>query len=145
MDELTEQEEEAWCAEQREEVAAYLASQDGLTHGEIGAWPAWHVAPYVSIWAIESVVRPGAVGWWAIRGDLPGDYCSSTDRGHPRLALRHFADSWRREVDETADGAETIGRTGLPAHLAPLLQARAELLAKWADDDALWPDEIYGS
>jgi len=109
MSEISEQEEEAWCAERRDLVAKYLASQPGLEHGEIGEWPAWHVAPYVSIWAIESLANPGSVGWWAISGDLPGDYCSAAGRRHPRLALRHFAQSWREQLALAARGAETIG------------------------------------
>lgn len=106
---------------------------------------AWYVAPYVSIWAVESVAHPGSVGWWAISGDLPGDYCSADGRRHPRLALRHFAESWREALAQTAPGAETIGELGLPVELADLLEHRAELPAQWADDDAFWPEEIYGS
>src|SRR6266446_5228772 len=45
--------EERWCNEQRVNVTNYLSSQK-VKHGRIGDWPAWHVAPYVSIWAIES-------------------------------------------------------------------------------------------
>ena len=47
--------EERWCGEQRSRVADYLRSQ-GVDYGRIGQWPAWHLAPYVSIWAIESRV-----------------------------------------------------------------------------------------
>jgi hypothetical protein len=61
--------EQRWCAERRAEVAAYLAGE-GVTLGTIGEWPAWHVAPYVSVWAIGSLKAPGAVGWWVICGDL---------------------------------------------------------------------------
>lgn len=43
--------EEQWCAERRAQITSYLQSQ-GLDHGRVGEWPAWHVAPYVSIWAI---------------------------------------------------------------------------------------------
>lgn len=62
--------DEAWCADQRQVVADYLSSQN-VTHGRIGEWPAWHVAPYVSMWAIESLSRPNDIGWWVICGDLP--------------------------------------------------------------------------
>jgi len=145
MSEISEQEEEAWCAEQRGVVANYLARQSGLEHGEIGEWPAWHVAPHVAIWSVESVANPGWVGWWAISGDLPGDYCSADGRRHPRLALRHFAQSWREALARTPEGAETIGETGLPFELAAILEHRAELLSAWAEDDEFWPDDIYGS
>lgn len=64
--------EEHWCKAQRLQVIEYLSSQS-LLHGEVGEWPAWDVYPYVSIWAVESIKRPGFVGWWAIAGDLPTD------------------------------------------------------------------------
>ena len=50
--------EESWCSHQRAQVAAYLANEK-LAHGEIGEWPAWHIAPIVAVWAIESKKRPG--------------------------------------------------------------------------------------
>ncbi len=53
--------EERWCSDQRRLVDDYLRSQ-GVEHGQIGEWPAWHIAPYVSIWAVESRVRPGSIG-----------------------------------------------------------------------------------
>jgi hypothetical protein len=68
--------EEKWCAECRRQVRRYLAGES-VQHGRIGSWPAWHVAPYVSVWAIESRARPGCVGWWAICGDVPTDYESA--------------------------------------------------------------------
>jgi len=61
--------EKRWCAERRAAVADYLKKQ-GVDHGEIGEWPAWHFAPYVSIWAIESKKRPSRLGWWVICGML---------------------------------------------------------------------------
>jgi hypothetical protein len=70
--------EERWCEQQRVAVNEYLQSQ-GVKHGRVGDWPAWHVAPYVSIWAIESVNRPEWIGWWVICGDLPTDYISASD------------------------------------------------------------------
>ena len=86
--------EARWCAERRQEVTEYLSSQ-GLHHGEVGVWPAWHIIPYVSIWAIESLVVPGDVRWWTICGDLPTDYLSAATLKHPRKAILAFADTWR--------------------------------------------------
>jgi len=137
-DEISEAEEEAWVLERRAEVATYLARQ-GLRHGEIGEWPAWHVAPYVSIWAVESLARPGWVGWWAISGDLPTDYCSCEEPRHPRTAARTFAATWRAAADDVRpDG--TLGETELPASLAEMLRSRADILDDWAKDDENWPD-----
>jgi hypothetical protein len=140
-EELTPEEEEAWCAEQRAEVTAYLARQTGLTHGAIGEWPAGYLAPYLSIWAVESLRAPGEVGWWAISGDLPTDYCSSAEAPDPRTALRHFAQSWTAALSEMKSEDTTIGETGLPAELADLLRSRAEFLLDWANDDEAWEED----
>ena len=121
-----------WCAGCRQQVLEYLRDQ-GLAHGAIGDWPAWHIAPYVSIWALESVKAPGRIGWWAICGDLPTDYCSADGRRHPRLAMRTFAHQWR-------DSAATLrlGDRPIEPSLAELLAARADVLSEWAADDGLW-------
>jgi hypothetical protein len=136
---VPEAEEEIWCAERRVEVAQYLIEQ-GLDHGTIGDRPAWHVAPYVSLWAIESLKSPGWVGWWAICGDLPTDYCSSENCRHPRLAVRTIAENWRLAVKSHKPGDVVLKPTDLPASLAPLLAERSKLLLAWARDDDLWPD-----
>ena len=70
---MTDADEERWCERERERVIAYLKHQR-LYHGAVGEWPAWSVHPHVAVWAVESVVRPGWVGWWVISGDLPTDY-----------------------------------------------------------------------
>jgi hypothetical protein len=139
--------EERWCDAQRAIVGDYLRSQQ-VEHGRIGDWPAWHVAPYVSIWAIESVARPEWIGWWVICGDLPTDYISSADvrpPQHPRKALRVIAEQWLKYVEAWNDGRECEGFriAGADSHkeLAPLLETRAKLLTKWADDDSLWREE----
>src|SRR5258708_1199315 len=82
-----------WGGERRKEVRGFLAGES-VRHGRIGSWPAWHVEPYVSVWAVESLARPGWVGWWVICGDLPTDYVSSARIKHPRTALRAFAKRW---------------------------------------------------
>ena len=139
--------EERWCKEQRAVVADYLHSQE-VKHGRVGDWPAWHVAPYVSIWAIESVARPGWIGWWAISGDLPTDYISSADvkpPQHPRKAIRVIAERWLKQAKAWNEGRdyEGIRIAGSHSHreLAPLLETRAKLLIDWADDDSLWEEE----
>lgn len=133
-----------WCADRRAEVGRYLAGED-VDHGRIGEWPAWHVAPHVSVWAIESKVKPGWVGWWVICGDLPTDYVSAGKIKHPRQALQTIADRWRRHCQSVRSGAQTsemsigIGE-GTPSDLVPLLEARATMLASWAQDDSIWED-----
>lgn len=138
--------EEAWCAATRGRVAAYLANER-VAHGEIGAWPAWHVVPYVSVWAVESVARPGWVGWWVLCGDLPTDYVSAEGIGHPREALRVIARRWQAYCADVRAGSipsgfEIRAVTESPAELLPLLESRAQTLAEWAADDAIWSDEF---
>ena len=134
--------EQRWCADRRAEVEGYLA-REAVEHGRIGEWPAWHVAPYVSVWAIESKGKPGWIGWWVICGDLPTDYVSAGKSKHPRGALQAIADRWRRHCEAVRSGGATSefsigGAESTPADLLPLLEARATMLASWAQDDSIW-------
>ena len=136
--------EEAWCEARREEITEYLKKQQ-LDHGRIGEWPTWHVPPVVSVWAIESRTTPGAVGWWAICGDLPTDYLSAHDARDPREAVRAFAARWRTMAEAMREGRDSpntsIGSTPEERRsLAPLLASRAQLLAEWGDRDDVWED-----
>jgi hypothetical protein len=135
--------EEEWCNECRAQVADYLNRQ-GVTHGRIAEWPAWHIAPYVSIWAIESAKRPEWVGWWVLYGDLPTDYVTSKNIKHPREAMHAIAKRWL-EVSEYMIRGEKhpsvrIGTQESWLELGPLLKSRAELLLEWAKDETLWDD-----
>lgn len=136
--------EERWCGECRRTVSEYLAKQ-GLAHGEVGSWPAWHVAPYVSIWAIESLWAPGSVGWWAICGDLPTDYLSAATIKHPRKAMIAFADAWKEVADCMVQGkphpSMSIGPSETHGELHSLLENRSNLLHRFAKDDAVWGAE----
>jgi hypothetical protein len=91
--EWNEEDENIWCEERRKVVLEYLAHQH-LKFGAIGEWPAWHISPYVSVWAIESIIHPGDVGWWVICGDLPTDYLSAMNVSTPRAAMAAFAERW---------------------------------------------------
>ena len=95
--------EERWCEERRTQVTEYL-QHEAVEHGGVSEWPAWHVAPYVSVWAIESKIRPGMVGWWAICGDMPTDYVSAAKIKHPREAVRAIAQGWREHATLMARG-----------------------------------------
>ena len=97
----------------RAQVEPYLRHQ-AVDHWRVGEWPAWHLAPYVSIWAVESESRPEWVGWWLICGDLPTDYVSAANIKHPREAVRAFAERWREQArlmasEDRAPGIQ-IGR-----------------------------------
>ena len=139
--------EKRWCETARRRVVEYLKA-DGLSHGRVGKWPAWHIAPIVSVWAIESLARPEWIGWWAIYGDLPTDYISSGNvepPQHPRKALRVFGENWRRYARIWSEGGQIEGFRirGCESHqdLAPLLASRAEILIEWANDDSMWEEE----
>lgn len=136
--------EEAWVAEQRSDVAAYLQSE-GVLHGEIGEWPAWHLQPYIAILAIESAVAPGRMGWWTISGDLPTDCVNfGDDFDHPRAVVRHFGRTWKEVSSFMLRGEPhpdlAIGPPERWPELGDLLLKRAELLLRWADDDSMWDD-----
>jgi len=130
-----------WVQEQRRAVADYL-EREGVRHGEIGAWPAWHVRPYLAIWAIESATSPGRVGLWGISGDCPTDHMSSPEADHPRAVMRHFARAWTRAAEHMLRGEEdpelVIGTRETWPELGDLLLRRALLLRDWADDETLW-------
>jgi len=135
--------EEQWCSERRNEVANYLQAHQ-VKHGQIGEWPAWHLMPYVSIWAIESRSQPGRVGWWVICGDLPTDYVSAEKIKHPRDALKAIAARWLSAALSMARGEPSPGFSiGSPADwraLSPQLESRAQLLQGWVDENELWCD-----
>ena len=136
--------EQRWCAAQRAIVASYLEAE-GLEHGEIGEWPAWHVVPIVAVWVVESLARPGRIGWWVISGDVPTDYRSASavaQPQHPRTALQVFATAWlaqaRAAPAPTGATRAPAGRLALTEETSSMLESRANLLLKWADDDELW-------
>jgi hypothetical protein len=139
----TDAAEEDWGLQARPKVIEYLKAR-GVTHGDVGDLPAWDTVPLVSIWAVASLARPGAVGWWVIYGDLPTNYCSGEECRHPRLALRRIVERWRAELAKCKPGDEVIGSTGILASYASLLDTRAKILLGFADDDGLWPAEVYG-
>jgi hypothetical protein len=134
---------ERWCADQRENAVRYLRDQP-VKFGALGEWPAWHVAPYVSVWAVESVRAPGRVGWWVISGDLPTDYTSGDGAPDPRSAVAAFAKLWESAAARMERGEQPEGFTvGSPSpenafELAPLLRSRAMLLQEWVGDDSCW-------
>ena len=142
-DDLDEKAEEQWCAAQREDVRSYLVGQ-GLVSPIVGDWPAWHVAPIVAVWAVESQQQPGWVGWWAISGDLPTDYVTCGEERSPRQALYDIGRRWSDAAELWAIGkrceAMSLGSEAKEKELAPLLATRAELLLDFASNDGIWND-----
>ena len=138
-----DQAEEDWVASEREKVIDYL-SQQGCQHAGVGEWPAFHVDPYLAIWAVQSLKSEGKIGWWAISGDLPTDYMSRGSAHHPRDAMRYFGSAWNAICDAMAAGIRRdgymVGRHEDWPELEPLLRKRAGMLLKWAEDDEIWEE-----
>lgn len=53
--------EDAWVAEQRGVVLAYI-QREGVQHREVGEWPAWHVLPYLAITPTANKPSAGSAG-----------------------------------------------------------------------------------
>jgi hypothetical protein len=138
--------EKKWFAIRRDEVANYL-EREGVKHGGIGEEPAWFVAPYVSIWTVESQRCPNSVGWWAISGDLPTDYVSAKNINNPREAVQAIATLWQEASQYMERGEKhptfSIGNGDNDEELGPMLASRAELLLDWVDDPEAWVEESY--
>ncbi len=134
-----------WCDDMRCHVAGYLDAER-VRHGQVGDRPVFQVAPYVSVWEVESAARPGNVGGWVVCGDLPTDCVCAEEVAHPRAALAAIAERWRRYAEavrrgEPPEGFEIAGVADDPDNLLPQLESRAETLAQWAEDDGAWSDE----
>jgi Domain of unknown function (DUF4826) len=145
--EAADAEEEQWCAAQRNVVTSYLDAE-GLTHGEIGEWPARHIVPIVSIWVVESLARSGWIGWWVISGEVPTDYIRASTvlpPQHPRKALTIIAAAWLAQAHAAKQPSRAMhaptGAIALTDELAVMLESRARLLQKSSADDALWEPE----
>ncbi len=133
--------DEKWCSERRAQVMAYL-KREKVKHGRVGEWPAWHLPPYASIWAIESAARPEWVGWWVICGDLPTDHFSAESVESPRDAMREFAQRWQDVAALMEKGQShpslRFGPLEEAGKLGPLLGSRSKVLSEWASRDDLW-------
>lgn len=133
--------EARWLTEQRANVQRYLHNQ-GIKHRGVAAEPEWFVAPYVSVWIVNSLRTPETVGWWAISGDLPTDYMSGSDADDARAALAAFACRWREVSSYMLRGEEhptiKIGTTDSRREFGDLLRRRAEIIKQWVDDHSMW-------
>ncbi len=140
---MNQKDENSWIMSCRKMVQEYL-TQEGINHGRIGEYPAWHVSPYVSIWAIESLKSPGSVGWWVVCGDHPTDYVSAKDIREPRAVLRAIGEKWAEVSKYMLQGKAhpdiTIGDPKLWPELGKLLEVRANIFLQWAEDDELWQE-----
>ena len=143
FDELTDEDDDYWCAAQRRQVLGYL-SEEGFQAPTVGEWPAWHIAPLISVWAVESAERPDWVGWWVVSGDFPTDYIPCEGERHSRQALRDIGSRWRDAAARWTAGKTAVGwslrNPDQEKELAPLLAARAELFLEIAEDGSNWEE-----
>ncbi len=134
-------EEEVWLGKQRTLAVEYIEKQ-GIEHRGVSDEPEWFVAPYVSLWTVDSGENPGAIGWWVISGDLPTDYLSGNDATDPRSALGVFAARWEEVSTYMLRGEDhptiQIGKSENRKELGDLLARRSRILKKWVSDDSLW-------
>jgi len=133
--------EAEWLAKQRDIVSRYLQNE-GIRHGGVAPAPDWSVAPYAAVWVVESLAEPGAIGWWAISGDLPTDYLSGVDATDAREAMCAFAHRWHEISAYLLRGeqhpTEKIGPPGREREFGDLLSRRAGILEDWLNDDEMW-------
>jgi hypothetical protein len=132
-----------WRVEMRALLEGYLA-REGVQHSPVPLIPKFTLVPYVSLWHCKPDV-------WIIAGDLPTDYFVLPEGTQPRAALRAFADRWTRGARHMIDGTPNPeGTVGDPTdrdrqlELADLIDRRASLLRRMADDDAKWADNPLG-
>jgi hypothetical protein len=134
--------ERAFLQDARKRVVEYLA-RERVPHGGVAEDPEWFVHPAASVWAVGSGRVPGAVGWFAIAGDLPTDYVSTAEIADAREAVRTFAHRWaslaRNMRDRVPDPDLSVGSPKDWPETSELLLRRARMLADLAADDARWP------
>jgi hypothetical protein len=125
----------------RRQVVHYL-DHFKMRYSEVPAAPAWQVAPEVYLWRVygfQSDVQPA---WFAISGNLPTDYVTSDSAPDLRAAVRYFARLWLEAADCMKAGKShrsfSIGTPDQWPQLQLLLRDRAQLLAGFSEDEALW-------
>jgi hypothetical protein len=137
--------EDIWIEAERKRAEDYLHEQR-VEHLGVGEYPAFHVHPYLALWAVQSQRSPDWIGWWVITGDVPADYIIAGERRHPREALRAFAHYWQELSSFMLRGEEhpdvRIGTPDQWPKLGDLLRRRAEIIQRYADDDEIWTDTV---
>ena len=137
--------EDIWIEAERKHAEDYLREQR-VEHLGVGEYPAFHVHPYFALWAVQSKRSPGSIGWWAVTGDLPADYISSSEGSHPRQAMRAFASHWQEVSGFMLRGESHpdyhIGTPEQWPQLGDLLRRRAEIIKRYADDDEIWKETV---
>jgi hypothetical protein len=131
---ITDREDAAWAARQREVVEDYLQAQ-GCDHAGVSLEPRWYLSPYLAVWAVRSKANAQLVGWWAISGDVPTDYMTATRELRSTAdVLAAFSAQWSQAAETMSKGQYAgFGKRENIAELAPLLRTRAEMLEKLSE------------
>ena len=133
----------AWNSAKRAQIFSYL-EKEGIAAPQIGAWPAFEVAPHFGIWCVESKKQYGKIGWWAFAGDCPTDYVSEEGQCHPRAALRNLLRRWSDHIPHLKNGVQPpevrFGDGTNIQELGELLERRVAILNEWVEDETLWED-----
>ena len=132
-----------WNRSMRERAITYLEGR-GINSPQIGAWPAFEIAPKFGIWCVESQKQPGKIGWWVFAGDCPTDYVAEDGQCHPRAALTNLVKRWADWVPHMKSGKQppdvSFGGSSDIRELGELLERRVSILQDWLADDDLWED-----
>ncbi len=145
---MNEQDEEKWIKNERHSVIQYI-KRNVEEYGNIGEWPAFHIAPIIAVWAVESKKTPGWVGFWAFSGNLPGDVIQRNwnDKGdNPRKALSRMNDVWRTYIKHLEIGNNppnvNMGIDGSQRmDMAKMLNDKVKMFDEMVNDDDLWEDD----
>ena len=71
---MNDNEFEEWVNKERIKVEIYL-KKEGIEKPNVGPWPAFDVAPYFAIWAVESNKEAGKIGLVGVFRRLPNRLC----------------------------------------------------------------------
>ena len=138
---MNDTELENWISDQQSQVVQYLEKQ-GITTPNVASWPAFEIAPYFAIWAVESKQVSGKIGWWAFSGDCPIDYVTENGSCHPRVALEQLIKNWEVYIPYMKSGKQPPNTKFTYEEdlvsLAGLLETRLSILRDWHKDDGIW-------
>jgi hypothetical protein len=133
--------EQEWLDEQRERFISYLLTQN-IDVRKRKRRIRWSLPPKVSLWSIQ-LPRQDCV--WVISGDVPTDYIFLDETVDSREVMFSFCNRWDEvsAILKTGKQHPTIrigeGESASQLEeLGSLLSLRAQLLRKWANDNAKW-------
>ena len=129
--------EAAWLLEQRSKVETFVERHD-LDYGALPERPVWFIASSLSVWAVTSNKRPGAVGWWVVSGKVPTDYVSGYDAVDARGALASLARHWTSMAGYTFGKELSVLSAEEQREVRDRARSDIRFLQECAEDDRLW-------